>query len=110
MAAQTPSVSGETNYLDPSTATVQRRGLIVSLTPNTVPGRSTYYFADIDNADTYAQTGWYGAAPNARFLSTSALDAVSVTTAVSGSTMTATFVSAADDNLGYLILEPPSVE
>lgn len=109
MAAKTPVAYGDSNWLDPSTSTAEWSGATTTVVPNTVPGRHTVYFDDIDTTDTYALTGWYGPAPVTRFVHANALDMVATSSAVSGSTLTVTFVAQAVNNPGHLIIEPTAI-
>jgi hypothetical protein len=72
---------------------------------NPQPGRATYYFADIDNNDTWTFTfrgGW----PVTQVHTTLNNDAVSIDSVTrSGDEYTLTFASAADDNPVYVTVE-----
>jgi len=105
-APKTPAVYGDTNYLDPGMATVTADGSDIAVVANTYPGRSTYYFPDIDDLDTYTLSAWRGPTPSCWFQQSSDADAVSVVLALTGESLVFTFQTDTTNGVGYLIVQP----
>lgn len=104
MAAQTPVAKGTAGWMDPSGTTARWVAGAYKRVPNTDPKRRTYYFADIDDADTWTITNWRGAAPHVEVLGEADTFAVSGFAALSGTTLTITFQAGASNNTGAVAL------
>lgn len=100
MGAKTPSTSSAQYTVDGATRTT-------SWKTNTIPGRSTHEFTDLDDTDTWTITNWHGLIPRTEFKTTST-GACSSSAALSGTTLTVTFQTDANDQTGFLFLEVPT--
>lgn len=90
MAAVTPVAKGSLGWVHPNEYTL-RWGTTSRSRKNTQPGRVTRYFSVLDEDDTYTISNWRGLIPSCSIRGIGVTRALSVTAAMSGTSLVFTF-------------------